>query len=95
MNEEKKRELARKLLDHWIEHPEILDDLAKRLLDEDVVDWDDKAPVVSYCDHPIFKSAPAFQALKDKNDPTPEHLRACIMELSRIILTLHKKIESK
>jgi hypothetical protein len=40
----------------------------------------------SIFDHPFFRKAPAFAALLDKDDPTPEHLRACLMELARFVL---------
>ena len=42
-------------------------------------------------DHPMFRSMPAMAALKDHEKPTSEHLRACIMELTRQVMILHDK----
>jgi len=36
--------------------------------------------------HDFFRTAPAMAALKGNSDPKPEHLRACLMELTRYVL---------
>lgn len=44
-------------------------------------------------DDPIFKRAPALQSLLKINDPKPDMLRACLMEMSRMVLGIHKRVE--
>jgi hypothetical protein len=44
-------------------------------------------------DHPFFKKAPAFAALERTPEPKPEHVRACLMELARYVLTKVDKLE--
>jgi hypothetical protein len=45
----------------------------------------------TFTDHPMYDKAPAIRALSGRPDPGSEHLRACIMELCRIVQPLWAK----
>lgn len=42
----------------------------------------------NFFDSDLFKKSPALAALKDIDEPKPETLRACILELARYIVAL-------
>lgn len=37
-------------------------------------------------DHKLFETSPALAALKTVADPKPEHVRACLVEMMRILV---------
>jgi hypothetical protein len=47
-----------------------------------------KTKLLSLFEHPFFKKAPAMESLRTINTPSPEHIRACLMELARYFLTV-------
>jgi hypothetical protein len=58
---------------------------------QDAVVWDDSVPKTSFFDHPFFRNKPALAALKDVQDPKPEHIRACLLEMARHIIKAEEK----
>jgi len=45
-------------------------------------------------DHEIFQKCPALAALRNIEEPKPEHLRSCVLELSRLVMHQKKEIET-
>lgn len=55
---------------------------------------DDAAPIVSIFGHRFFKKAPAFACLEGNKTPNAEHVRACLCELARYVLTRLDRVEA-
>jgi vacuolar-type H+-ATPase subunit I/STV1 len=43
---------------------------------------------------PIFGCAPALRKLREIDLPKSEHVRACLMEMSKMVFGLYKRVES-
>ena len=57
---------------------------------EEAHPWDDRPSTVSIYDDPFFRRMPAMAALKDTPQPNTEHIRACLMEMSRHLILKEK-----
>ena len=48
---------------------------------------------MSVYDEPIFKKCPALAALAKEQEPTSEHVRACLMELAAYAARLERQLQ--